>query len=212
MPWVDDDNGFDYRLLKSGALEFRDRQGRYQLVWGCNASGWHEFWERLGLIRDCLGVAPPEMTLEAFYLEHGEFRRHCDRCLELSGIDPETVSPTLMRWLLFPANTESEAPLVALNTPYPQKHPTLLGGGEGISGRVEFLAALASVCEGSLADAVELANSTPARDVMVAMESKAWGMASQEDKDKALLSEEKRKSGAMMAGRKTRRKKGVSDG
>lgn len=63
MPWVSDDDGFDYRLLTTGALEFRDRRGRYQLVWGCNAQGWHEFWERLDLVRELLASAPDDKTL-----------------------------------------------------------------------------------------------------------------------------------------------------
>jgi hypothetical protein len=195
MPWVDENSGFDFRLLATGALEFRDRQGRYQIVWGCNGDGWHEFWERLDLIRDVLATAPDDSTLESLYLEHPEFRHHCDRCLELSGIDPANVSPTLMRWLLFPADAETPAPLVALNTPYPAKHPPLLGG-EPVSGRVELLAALAAVCDGNMADAVALAKSTPARDLLAAMSSKAWALASQEDKDKAVLSEAKRESAA----------------
>jgi hypothetical protein len=211
VPWVDDDNGFDYRLLKSGALEFRDRRGRYQLVWGCTANGWHEFWERLDLIRDLLTDIPPDSTLESLYLEHPEFRRHCDQCLTLSGIDPDDVSPVLMRHLLFPTDAETPAPLVALNTPYPARKPPL-PGGDGISNRVELLAALAAVCEGNLADAVALANSTPARDLFTALESRAWAMASDEQKDRAILSEEKRKAGEAMRGRKKRTKKVNPDG
>ena len=191
MPWVSDDDGFDYRLLTTGALEFRDRHGRYQLVWGCNAQGWHEFWERLDLVRDLLASAPDDKTLSELYLEHPAFRRHCDRCLELNGIDPDWVSPMLMRWLLFPADGETPAPLVALNSPYPAKHPPLLGG-EPVSNRVELLAALAAVCDGNMADAVELANSTPARDLLAAMQSRAWAMASQDEKDKAILTQKKR--------------------
>jgi hypothetical protein len=207
MPWVNDNQGFDYRLLATGALEFRDRQGRYQLVWGCNAQGWHEFWERLELIRELLAQVPEDNTIESVYLEHCEFRRHCDRCLELSGIDPATVSPSLMRWLLFPADGETPAPLAALNSPYPHKRPPL-HGGEPVTSRVELLTALAAVCDGNLAEAVKLANSTPARDLMAAMESRAWAMASQDDKDKAVLSEEKRKAAEAMGRRPRRRKDG----
>ena len=191
MPWVDSNDGFDYRLLKTGALEFRDRYGRYQIVWGCTAQGWHEFWERLDLIREVLATAPSDSSLQELYLDHHAFKRHCDRCLELSGISADWVSPGLVRWLLFPVDEQTAAPLVALNSPYPAKHPPLLGG-EPISGRVELLAALAAVCEGNLADAVELANSTPARDLLAAMSSRAWSLASQEDKDKALLSQKKK--------------------
>jgi hypothetical protein len=211
MPWVDNNQAFDYRLLQSGALEFRDRSGRYQLVWGCNGKGWHEFWERLDLIRELLGQVPEDSTIEQVYLEHSDFRRHCDRCLELSGIDPDTVAPRLMRWLLFPS-TESEAsPLIQLNTPYPAKHPPLLGG-EPLSGRVELLAALASVCDGNMADAVALASSTAARDLFAAMESRAWALADQDAKDKALLANEKKKAGAAMGLPSRRNRRAKADG
>lgn len=210
MPWIDANDGFDYRLLKTGALEFRDRRGRYQLVWGCNAQGWHEFWERLEAIRDILGDVPEDATLDRLYLEHDAFRRHCDQCLTLSGIDPETVSPLLVRFLLFPLDEDTPAPLVALNTPYPPRKPPL-AGGEGITNRVELLAALAAVCDGNMADAVALANSAPARDLMMAMESRAWAMASQDEKDKAILSEAKRESAqALKNRRKKRTKKAVN--
>jgi hypothetical protein len=43
-----------------------------------------------------------------------------------------------------------------------------------------------------MADAVELANSTPARDLLAAMQSRAWAMASQDEKDKAILTQKKR--------------------
>jgi hypothetical protein len=205
MPWIDENQGFDYRLLQSGALEFRDRSGRYQMVWGCNAQGWHEFWERLELLRELLGQVPEDSTLEQIYLEHCDFRRHCDRCLELCGIDPATVTPRLMRWLLFPGDEQTQAPLIELNTPYPAKHPPLLGG-QPLSGRVELLAALAAVCDGNMADAVALANSTPARDLLAAMESKAWTLADQDAKDKALLAAEKKKAGAAMGLPKRKRK------
>lgn len=211
MAWVDSNEGFDYRLLKTGALEFRDRRGRYQLVWGCNAQGWHEFWERLDLIRAILETVPPESTLEGLYLEHPEFRRHCDQCLSLSGIDPNDVSPVLMRHLLFPGDVETQAPLVALNTPYPPRKPPL-AGGDGITSRVELLSALAAVCDGNLAEAVKLANSAPARDLFLAMESRAWAMATDDQKDKAILSEEKRKSGEALRGRKKRTKAVNPDG
>ena len=65
-------------------------------------------------------------------------------------------------------------------------------GGEPVSSRVELLAALAAVCDGNMADAVELANSTPARDLLAAMQSRAWAMASQDEKDKAVLTQKKR--------------------
>ena len=142
-------------------------------------------------MREILADAPDDTTLTQLYLDHPEFRRHCDRCVELNGIDPEWVSPLLMRWLLFPADGETPAPLVALNSPYPAKHPPLLGG-EPLTTRVELLAALAGVCDGNMADAVALANSAPARDLLAAMQSRAWALASQEEKDRAVLSQKKR--------------------
>lgn len=206
MPWIAESDAFDFRLLATGALEYRDRHGRYQLAWGCNAQGWHEFWERLDLIRELLTTAPEDETIESLYLDHDGFRRHCDRCLELSGIPPDSVSPKLMRWLLFPPDDKTPSPLVALNSPYPVKHPQLLGG-EPISNRVEFLAALAAVCDGNLAEAVELANTTPARDALAAMASRAWAQASQDDKDRAILSEAKRNQRTRLGGRKRRAEK-----
>ena len=199
MPWISADSGFDYRLLNTGALEFRDRVGRYQIVWGCTVQGWHEFWERLDLIRALLESVleeNPESTLEQLYLDNPEFQHHCTRCLALNGIDLDWVTPRMVTWLLFPQDVDTKAPLVALNEPYKAQHPPL-PGGEALSGRVAFLSALAGLCEGNLNEALNLAKSMPARDVMAAMESRAWAMASQDDKDKAVLSQAKKEMAEM---------------
>jgi hypothetical protein len=134
-----------------------------------------------------LEESPDDYSLDQLYLEDSRFRHECDRCLDLNGIERDWTTPKMVGWLLFPLDSETTAPLTALNKPYEPRHPPLLGG-EPISSRVELLAAIAAVCEGNLADAVTLAKSQPARDLLYAIGEKGWALASQEQKDKAILS------------------------
>ena len=184
MPWISDDQAFDYRFLPSGALEYQDRQGRYRLAWGASSADYHDFWhyqrEMAELLRDC----PEDETIDSLYLNHPRFQHVADRLLELSGLDPRHIAPKMIRWLLFPLDKDTPAPLMALNTPAERKHPPL-SGGEPITDRVALLVALTAQCDGDLSKAVELARSMPAKEAFAVMEERAWASASAEDKGKA---------------------------
>lgn len=190
--WINDDSAFDYRFLATGALEYQDRQGLYRITWGAAVADWHEFWAQMETLGTLIQDAPEDETIDRLYLLHPRFQHAANRALTLSGIDPAHIAPRLVRWLLFPASADTPAPLVQLNTPSKPHRPPLLGG-EPITGRVGLLVALASVCDGNLAEAAKLAQSLPAREAFAALEEINWARASQEQKDKAVIEAERQK-------------------
>lgn len=193
MPWIDEDQGFDYRFLKSGGLEFQDRRGRYRLSYGCTAAGLFELQERQEELLELLGAAPESATIEELYHLHPRFRYVCDRVLELNGVEADWVSPRIARLLLFAAKVDGQivqAPLTVLNRPPERKYPAT-PGGQPISDKAMFLAVLVSHCGGDIKAAYEVATSAPAREVLALLEERGWAALSDEEKGKARMEAER---------------------
>ena len=68
-------------------VEFADRHGIFRHSYGCSLLGVEEFRARLEALTKRLEVADDLTTIAQLYKRDKLFRHHCDRCLELNGID-----------------------------------------------------------------------------------------------------------------------------
>ena len=94
-------------------LEFTDRLDIIRSTAGCSLKGKIEFDARIKKLASIL-QNNPDATIEQLYLENKEFAHHCDRCLNLNGIDPDWVNAGILTALLF-VNERSPGLLVQLN-------------------------------------------------------------------------------------------------
>jgi hypothetical protein len=81
-------------------LEFSDRFGNIRSTAGCSLKGKVEFDARIKLLGELLKNYQDE-TIGAVYLCDREFAHHCDRALQLNGIDPDWVNEAILINLLF---------------------------------------------------------------------------------------------------------------
>ena len=94
--------------LNIDILEFSDRFEVIRSTSGCTIRGKIEFDARiklLGQIINRVGESDPLKPFGQIYLEDREFAHHCDRCLELNGIDPEWLTESHIYALLFKHGT-----------------------------------------------------------------------------------------------------------
>lgn len=196
MPWIPEADAPTYRFRPSGALEFRDRRGRYQLVYGCTADGYFDFWGTEdapgyhGQARE-LFFGQEQETVDQFYVNCDEFRHLCDRCLELSGIDLDWIAPKMIAWLLFAhqvGDTAIEAALVLLNRPTERKYPPL-PGGSALDSHTKLMAALTTAADGDMAKAMELAKTLPIKQFFEVSEEINWQQADAKTKGKAWVNQ-----------------------
>lgn len=191
MPWIPEADAPTYRFRPSGALEFQDRRGRYQLVYGCTADGYFDFWDYLEKVQVFLQNAPESQSVDSLYVDCDEFRHLCDRCLELSGIDLDWIAPKMIAWLLFAhqvGDTAIEAALVLLNRPTERKYPPL-PGGTALDSHTKLMAAIVGAAGGDMAKAVELAKALPTKQFFEVSEEINWQRADTKTKGKAWVNQ-----------------------
>ena len=82
-------------------LEFCDRLGRIRSTCGCSFKGKVEFDSRIKLLQELLQKEEDDKTIMAIYKDNREFAHHCDRCLELNGIEFEWLTEQHFVKLLF---------------------------------------------------------------------------------------------------------------
>lgn len=174
-----------YRILSTGDLEIAT-MGTWRLVAGCSCRGIFEYQDRMTELQELIQEAAPDSTVESLYLDDRRFRYLCDRVLTLNGLEPEQVRPRDLGWLLFgwmaEDGTPQPAPLALLNTPPEPRHPRKPSANDGPGDFISLVAAIASQ-GGSLEEAIAVATSKPARLVLGALEDRAWGSLSAEEKD-----------------------------
>lgn len=191
MPYVYEGNDFDARWLPDGRLMYRDRFNQYQVAAGVSVAGYHEFWWLTEQIsKTLLEQKDNPSSLKAFLIEHQQFREDCSRCLELSGIAPDSVSIDQLVWLLFDDVTPDRttvipSPVKRLNQLPPLKYPEINRGGDSLSGKAAFVAALWGACDNNLNTAIALSKSESAREVFATIEERAWQTLDPEKKLKA---------------------------
>ncbi|NEQ45638.1 MAG: hypothetical protein F6K00_19665 [Leptolyngbya sp. SIOISBB] len=194
--WIPEADAPTYRFRPSGALEFRDRRGRYQLVYGCTVDGYFDFWGTEGdpgyydQARE-LFFGQDKETVDQLYVNCDEFRHLCDRCLELSGIDLDWIAPKMIAWLLFAhqvGDTAIEAALVLLNRPTERKYPPL-PGGTALDSHTKLMAAIVGAAGGDMAKAVELAKKVSAKQFFEVSEEINWQRADTKAKGKAWVNQ-----------------------
>lgn len=174
-----------YRILSTGELEIAT-MGTWRLVAGCSCRGIFEYADRMGELSELVQEADATDTIESLYQHDRRFRFLCDRILTLNGLEPEQVRPRDLGWLLFGWVDEDgkpqRSPLAILNEPPEPRHPRKPSSSDGPSDYISLIAAIASQ-GGSLEEAIAVATSEPARLVLGALEDRAWGSMSPEEKD-----------------------------
>jgi hypothetical protein len=94
-------------------LEFSDRFGQIRSTAGCSLKGKVEFDARIKLLGESLKKYQAE-TIGEVYLKDSEFAHHCDRALQLNGIDPDWLNEGILVNLLF-IYKQSPGLLIQLN-------------------------------------------------------------------------------------------------
>lgn len=150
-------------------LEFSDRFGNIRSTAGCSLKGKVEFDARIKLLGELLKNYQDE-TIGAVYLQDREFAHHCDRALQLNGIDPDWVNEAILINLLF-LYKHSPGLLIQLN-----KGQKAEGRGQRTGGKeasyYDLLAGLYANTQ-DLEQAMRLAEDKPWKEVMEAIASQA---------------------------------------
>lgn len=152
-------------------LEFVAVDGRVRTFYGCSVAGLFEFQDRLAELDQAIAEADGETPIVEMYLQRDRFRHACDRALILNGIQPEWVNPAMMVQMLFDRVENGEiipAYLRELNRPYQSKRPIK---GKPLTGKAGLIAAIAQHT-GSIAEAYELAQTVPARELLAVMDER----------------------------------------
>jgi len=198
MPWLSENDAPDYRFWPTGALEFRDRRGRYQRIEGVSGDGYFAFWGDehtpgvYSRMMDLFQENEQHQTVEQLYVYCTQFRYLCDQCLELSGIDIDWIAPKMLAWLLFAhqsGDTVIEAALVLLNRLSERKHPPLQGGS-AVNTYTKLVAAAVNASDGDMGKATELLQNLAAKQFFAVSEELAWQRSSDDDKLKAQIAQD----------------------
>jgi hypothetical protein len=182
-----------YRILTTGDLEIAT-MGTWRIIPGCSCRGLFEYQDRMAELGELVQAADPSESVEGLYAGDRRFRWLCDRVLELNGLSAELVRPRDLGWLLFgwlaEDGTPQQSPLAILNTPPEPRHPRQPSSDEGPSDFVRLLAAIMSLPDTSPEEAYKAATSLPAREVLGALDERAWAAMPAEDKDKIQFREQ----------------------
>ena len=175
-----------FKILSDGTLEIY-ALGTWRLVPGCSCAGIFEYAERMAELGGIVQDADATDTIESLYLYHKRFRWLCDRVLELNHCPVEWVRPSDLGWLMFgwfdADGNPQRCALAILNDPPSPRHPRKARPGDGPADFISLLAALASLPDTSLEEALTIATSIPARQALGVMDDRAWGMLSDEERD-----------------------------
>jgi hypothetical protein len=175
----------EFKLLSDGTLEIY-ALGQWRMIPGCSCAGIFEYADRMAELHEIVQEADSTDTLESLYLNHRRFKYLCDRVLELNGCKTEWVRPADLGWMLFGWFSEDGTPhksaLAILNDPPEPRHPRKSSSSDGPSDFISLLAAIASMPDTSLEDALKVATSIPARQALGVMDDRAWSMLSDEEK------------------------------
>jgi hypothetical protein len=154
---------------------YYDRVGKYRSTQGCSLVGLGEFRRWLEILSDLVGQYSvseecKNFTYADLYVKSSEdadnispvLATACDRILELNGIDPDWVTPSLLSRLLFnyiDDNDDNEQPkpglLIALN--YPDRVAESTNQEPEGDPIANAIATLTKVTSG-LGEAIEIAN------------------------------------------------------
>jgi hypothetical protein len=151
------------------SLEFADRHGIFRTVRGCSLLGLEEFQARLEVLSGILEKVDGETTIACLYKRDKAFRHHCDRCLELNGVELDwldakcLILESLLFWhegeagLLVRLNSSEPAPEGAIEsgksaTPY-DIGAALLGMSNDLNKVLEQLNTLPAKQVGKILDA-----------------------------------------------------------
>ena len=153
-----------YADLEIDLLEFSDRHCIIRSTNGCTPKGKIEFdarIEKIGQIIKEVQESTPTKPVGEIYLENQEFQHHCDRALELNGIDPEWLTMAHITALLL-VYKQGVGMLVQLNT---VNNPGV-GDSPSVGGNIyhQLLGGLYSFTQ-SATEAFKLAEEKPLSEV-----------------------------------------------
>lgn len=163
-------------------LEFSDRFGNIRSTAGCSLKGKVEFDARIKLLGELLKKFGSE-TIGEVYLKESEFAHHCDRALQLNGIDPDWVNEAILINLLF-LYKHSPGLLVQLNRSH-SSEGIRQKTGEKKATYYDLLAGLYANTQ-DLEQAMRLAEDKPWKEVMGALTKSEGIRHSSEGKTTAL--------------------------
>jgi hypothetical protein len=176
----------EFKILTDGTLEIY-ALGTWRLIPGCSCAGVFEYADRMAELAQIIQDADASDTIESLYLYDKRFRWLCDRVLELNHCPVEWIRPADLGWLMFgwfdAEGHPQRSALALLNDPPAPRHPRKPSKGDGPADFISLLAALASLPDTSLEEALKIATSIPARQALGVMDDRAWAMLSDEEKE-----------------------------
>ncbi len=143
--------------------QYTNRFGTVCITFGASTTGIFRFQKLIQQIHHTLLNSPEDdLTWQFYYLSDRHFQSAITECLTLNGIDPDTVTLSMVNALLF-----DPGHLILINTPpesakRSQEEPATLG---------EVIGAIATGTE-SIQEAIELANTVPAQQLQVILGGK----------------------------------------
>lgn len=165
------------------SIEFECCDGVVRSFRGCSIAGLLEFHSRLQELVRLIESIAGDQTLRQVYVANSQCRFLVDRCLELNGIKTDWVSFPMVEQLLFAYVDEQGNPqpgyLILLNRP--DEVATKKADAEPLT-EANAIAALSNVT--SLAEALRIVATEPAKPVLRAVTEIAEMRMSSEEKEK----------------------------
>jgi len=173
------DTVFEYQFRGGGDLEFVDVTGRWRRVRGCSGdpeNGVHEFEENLNELDHLVSLMSEAMTgdvtLEQLYLTNERFRYLVNECIQMNQIKLRWFSPRMIGWMLFDRiekRFQVRAALRVLNHIGAGRYGA--GGGIQLQDKADWMAMIATYCQGDLSKGHQLARAVGARDLMAELDA-----------------------------------------
>lgn len=151
-------------------FEFEDRSGVMRTLYGCSVVGRFEFFERLQQIEARFRELPNDRSWQQLYEADRRLKFLIDRCLTLNGIELDWVTLDMVEQLLFHRIEDElyeEGWLISLNQP--KKPPS--AGAKSMT--LEEILAAVSTHTSSIKEAIDLAETLPANQLMDLLEARA---------------------------------------
>lgn len=159
-------------------VEFADRFGILRTTYGCSLLGADEFRARLEALTQHLESADQQATIAKLYKQDKFFRHHCDRCLQLNGVDPDWLDAKglILEGLLFTYDNDAGL-LIRLNSTTADPAATAPMTPATTADVGATLLALSS----DLSKVIEQLNILPAKQVASILEARAKQVADSAD-------------------------------
>ena len=172
-------------------FDFTDRNGISRTIYGCSTIGVFEFFDVMTELELHLNAAAEGESWQVVYHRNKRVQRLMQRALTLNGIDPDSVTLTMTESLLLRrkvAEGFAVGWLVELNRPISTEK------ADGPGATLEQMVAAIATHSSSFAEAFEVAETRPAKQVQAVMKAKNDLTAPPEQKQKTKVSDNQRRA------------------